>query len=72
MHCFSFLCWIKVCSGHFRQILLSFWDKKLIAGPSKQVVVLYRKDCKEIDLSRLDIDRLGGVVILHRWLFEQG
>ena len=28
MHCFSFLCWLKVCSGRFRQVFFHLVDKK--------------------------------------------
>ena len=65
MHYSTFLRWINVCSGHFRQVLSSFGGtKKVVAGHVKQVVVLYMNDCMGIVLGRLNISRLGKVVVL--------
>ena len=64
MHCFSFLYWVKVCDGHFRQILFSFKGKKVIACCFRQKVNLHRKDLMGIGLGRLNIGSLGKVAIL--------
>ena len=58
MHCFAFLCWVKVCIGHFRQAFLHLEDKKVVADDIRQVVVLYRNDCVWIDLSGLKVGHL--------------
>ena len=43
--CFSFLCWVKFCSGCFRQVFFIWETKKVVAGRVRQVVVLCSKDC---------------------------
>ena len=52
--CFPFLCWVKFCSGCFRQFFFSFGrQKKVVSGCVRQVVVLYSNDCMGICLGRL-------------------
>ena len=52
MHCFSFLWWIKICSGCFCSVLDIFLfvclggQKKGLAGRVRQVVILYSNDCE--------------------------
>ena len=58
MHCFSFLCWVKVCSGRFRQVLFPFGRQKKLARSVRQVVVLYKNDCMRSGLGGLKLATL--------------
>ena len=61
---FPFLCWVKFCSGCFRQILFHLGDKRLVAGRVRWVVVLSSNDYIGSCVGRLSIGRLRLVVIL--------
>ena len=52
--CFTFLCWIKVFSGCFRQTFFHLGDKKVVAGCN---------DCRGICLGRLTNGCLIEVVV---------
>ena len=61
--CFPFLCWVKFCSGYFRQVYFHLGDKKVVAGHVRQVVILYSNDCMGIFLGGLSVGHLRRVVI---------
>ena len=69
--CFTFLRWVKFCSGFFRQVFFIWETKKVVAGHVRQVVVLYSNNCMEICLDVRSTGRLRRVVFLWRWSFEQ-
>ena len=62
----SFLCWVKFCSGCFRQVFfcLFVWGtKKVVTGHIRLVVVLYNNNCMRIALGGLSTGRLIGVLV---------
>ena len=62
----SFLCWVKFCSGCFRQVFfcLFVWGtKKVVTGHIRLVVVLYNNNCMRIGLGGLSTGRLIEVVV---------
>ena len=50
---FTFLHWVKFCSGCFRQVFFQLGGKKVVAGHVRQVVVLFSNDCMGICLAGL-------------------
>ena len=66
MHCLYFLCWIKFCSGSFRQVFFHLGGKKVVTGRVGQVVVLYSNNFMGIGLGRLSIG------LLDEWLSYRG
>ena len=64
MHYYSFLCWIKFCSGYFRQIFFILGTKKVVTGCVRQLVVLYSNDCMGIGLGGFSTGCLKWVVVL--------
>ena len=73
MHSSPFFRWIKFCSGCFRQFFFFFiWGpKKVVAGRSRQVVVLYSNNCMEIGLGKLSIGCFRQAVVLWRSSYKQ-
>ena len=63
MH-FSFLCWVNVCSGRLRQFIFYLEVKKVVATHVRPVFVLYKNDCMGNGLGKLNVGKLGQLVVL--------
>ena len=76
MHCFLCLFRISSLDKVFQWLFETGFflfgrQKKVITGSIRQVVVLHSNNCMGLCLDVLSFGRLGRVVILQRWLFEQ-
>ena len=67
MHCFPFLCWIKFCSGCFRQVFFHLGDKKkwllVVLGRLLSYTVMFVWELAQAD---------SALVILDEWLSYRG
>ena len=61
---FAIFCWVKFCSGCFRQVFFIWETKKVVAGHVRQVVIKDSNDCMGICLGGLSIGHLRQVVVL--------
>ena len=62
--CFPFLCWVKFCSGCFRQAFFIWLTKKVAAGHVRKVVILYSNNFIGICFGGLSVGHLRQVVVL--------
>ena len=67
MHCFLFLCWVKVCSGHFRQVPFS------CRGQKKLWLVMLDRWSSYTGMTVWELAQLDSIlVVLDKWSSYRG